>query len=94
VLLDEPAAGMNHSERNRLMELIRSIRDRFGVSVLLIEHDMRVVMGVCERVCVLDHGVPIATGLPEAIQKDPAVIEAYLGSPDDAAPLRRRGGAK
>lgn len=91
VLLDEPAAGMNHAERNKLMDLIRAIRDRFGVSVLLIEHDMRVVMGVCERVYVLDHGVPIAEGVPEAIQKDPAVIEAYLGKPEDAAPLRDRG---
>ena len=93
VLLDEPAAGMNHAERNKLMDLIRSVRDRFGVSVLLIEHDMRVVMGVCERVYVLDHGVPIAEGIPEAIQKDPAVIEAYLGRPEDSGPLRDRSGA-
>ena len=88
LLLDEPAAGMNTGERTRLMELVRRLRDDLSLSILLIEHDMRVVMGLADRVQVLDHGVPIASGLPEAIQNDPAVIEAYLGKQDDETPLR------
>jgi branched-chain amino acid transport system ATP-binding protein len=81
LLLDEPAAGMNPQEKADLMGLIRFIRDRFGVGILLIEHDMKLVMSVCERITVLDHGETIAVGSPKEIQCNPDVIEAYLGEP-------------
>jgi branched-chain amino acid transport system ATP-binding protein len=80
LLLDEPAAGMNPQEKHELRELIREIRREFELTVMLIEHDMKVVMGLCERIYVLDYGQIISQGTPEQVRTDPKVIAAYLGT--------------
>jgi branched-chain amino acid transport system ATP-binding protein len=83
LLLDEPVAGMNTQEKKEMRGLIQSLRDKFGVSILLIEHDMGLVMDICEKITVIDHGVTIAVGSPKDIQGNKAVIEAYLGVPEE-----------
>jgi ABC-type branched-subunit amino acid transport system ATPase component len=85
LLMDEPVAGMNPSEKAAMQTLIRQIRDRFGITIILIEHHVPLVLGICDRIAVLNFGEQIALGEPMAIQNNPAVRRAYLGTAEDAS---------
>src|SRR6185295_19083716 len=85
LLLDEPAAGLNDRETLDLMGTIHDVRDRFGIAILLIEHNMELVMGICERIVVLNFGKTIAQGTQEEVRNNPVVVEAYLGEPVEKA---------
>ena len=94
LLLDEPAAGMNYGEAEGLKTQIRWLRDEFALSVVLVEHNMQVVMGVCEEIHVLDHGESIAHGDPDSIKKDPQVLSAYLGEDEETPPVEAPPGPR